>query len=249
MSRPPRTFARIAGLILAAAASLSCSQGVSPEYTPTGNTAPTTVPFQAPPPMSAAQVRSTTREILVDPRFAPKASFWQWLAAQLQRLELPSSGLGGTAGQLLWWAIVVWSVLTLLASVAHIVWTLRGSFGSRRTLPLAFVGELPHLTAQQLRERAQTLAAEGNYPEAVRMLLLGLLRTLDDGGVVRLGEGKTNGDYAREIPFDHPAREPFRVVLTSFDRVSYGGLSCTQVDFLCANSLVEDIARDAQSRP
>ena len=249
MSRRPRTYARIAALALTAAVALSCSQGVSPQDAPTGHTAPTAVPFQAPPPTPVAQVRSTTREILVDPRFAPKASFWQWLAAQLQRFELPSSGLGGTSGKVLWWSILVWSVLTLFAIVAHIAWTLRGSFGSRRTLPVALAGGLPHLTAQQLRERAQTLATEGNYPEAVRMLLVGLLQTLDDGRVVRLGEGKTNGDYAREIPFGHPAREPFRLVLSSFDRGSYGGSSCTQDDFLRATRLVEEIARDAQSGP
>ena len=62
------------------------------------------------------------QEILSDPRFASHKTFWQWLGEKLARWEGPHLPKG--AKRFIFWAVMTWCILTLLAIFAHLIWTI-----------------------------------------------------------------------------------------------------------------------------
>lgn len=71
---------------------------------------------------------------------------------------------------------------------------------------------------------ARELAAAGRHAEAMHALYRGALLWLDQLGHARFDEGKTGGDYAREVARSAaPLARPFRGLLARFYPVAFGG--------------------------
>jgi hypothetical protein len=73
------------------------------------------------------------------------------------------------------------------------------------------------------RARAAEAAGRGAYREAAVALYRSVILTLGDAGVVRVREGRTPGEYAREARGNRPALGPaFRSFLGVFHPVAFG---------------------------
>lgn len=88
--------------------------------------------------------------------------------------------------------------------------------------------------------RAQALANEGRFTEAVHALYAAVIDELAATQSIRIDSSKTSGDYARELRrAGSPVATAFRSFARRVDRVVYGLRECTAQDF-------ESLVRDAQ---
>ncbi len=242
---------RGAALVVALLASVVCSLA-SPEAAAARERAGG-ARFKRP---DARTVHAETKDILSHPRFAPRRSplhaFWQWLREKLSRLrlKLPDLGLGPTASRIVWWIIIIWCVLTLAAIVAHFVWT--GAILFRR--PGA---ELKQPRFERLRDRSfkelsammRELAAQGEYREAIGVMMVALLRWLDDADIFRFHRSKTNGDYVLEYPKERAGRGEFNRFAVAFDGAVYGGAECDRREYERMNDMFERVMTHAGEKP
>jgi len=192
-------------------------------------------PTEAPPRPDAETIRAETENILAGPPFIERRSLVEsiidWFIEKLRAWEGPS--LGGAGGWLsvLQWIILTWCVATLVAILAHFVWTLvtvirsrrAGRFGGFRHGAAAAFAEASIGELEQWRDR---LAREGRFREAVAVMLLLLLRHLEACDLLRFHASKTNGDYVREFPRDRDERDPFRRFVRACDVAVYGRAAC-----------------------
>jgi hypothetical protein len=86
--------------------------------------------------------------------------------------------------------------------------------------------------------RAQALAREGRYTEAVHALYAAVIDELAAAQSIRVDSSKTSGDYARELRrAGSPVATAFRSFARRADRAIYGLHECTVQDF---ESLVQE---------
>jgi hypothetical protein len=180
---------------------------------------------------SATEVNKTVRDILSDPRYAPHQGFWQWLRGLLGNWEAPKLPVPGSLGIIVVWVVLVWCVLSLLAILAHLVWSLTQLFGGRRggswgagRSSAGYPGG--DRTVDELLALKCQAEAGGRYAEALGLMMLVLLRRLADAGVIEWHDSKTNGDYLSEFRGDRHRRAPFQSFVRDFDGVVYGGSAC-----------------------
>jgi hypothetical protein len=176
----------------------------------------------------AGTIRQITEEILQDKNYAPHKPLWQWILENLSGW-VPRLGNHTGFGRFLAVFLVTWCVLTLLAILIHLVWTLiiyfgGGSAGSPRA------GQPAHLTrnaitVERLQEQMQELVGLGQWREAVGIMLVVLIRWLHSVQVVQFHPSKTNGDYLCEYR-SAGSRESFQRFIRGFDGLVYGGRSC-----------------------
>ncbi len=69
-----------------------------------------------------------------------------------------------------------------------------------------------------------------NYPLAIRLYFLQIIKDLSQNGSIRWSKEKTNRDYLREMK-PHPLSAPFQKTTTTFEQVWYGNAPVTQSDF------------------
>ena len=190
-------------------------------------------------------IKMHTRQILSEPDLAARKTFWQWLGGKLPKGRLPSLNLRSGWAKFIVWILLIWCVLTLVAILAHLIWTvgllvwpntrrqdvMSGS-GSERVRSMSF---------EELYERARELAEKGAFAEAISFMIAALLRLLDSVGTIRFHESKTNGDYVREYPSDHVGRNEFRQFVMVFEQTIYGRLHGDRQTYSKMNSLMEQI--------
>jgi len=77
-------------------------------------------------------------------------------------------------------------------------------------------------TAAEARDRADELARQGNYREAVRALALATLLWLDERGRLRYEPHQTNREHLARLRDQPPLHERLAPVVETADRVWYG---------------------------
>lgn len=169
-------------------------------------------------------------EILARPPFAraepqprepgPLDWFFERLARLLERLPGPIGEAAGPSGTVAGWALLAAGGALVLA----VLWLwLRGL---RRTLRaetrLDTRPDATAHTATEARDRADELAREGNYREAVRVLALAALLWLDERGRLRYEPHQTNREHLARLRDQPPLHERLEPVVETADRVWYG---------------------------
>ena len=122
---------------------------------------------------------------------------------------------GGRAGLLL-------LVLLVVGIGFLVVYRLRPSLRDPSAGEL--FGDGAVLTPDEHRYRAEQAAARGDFADAVRERLRGIVRELEQRGVLDPRPGRTADEVAREAGAAVPTiAEPLREAATVFDEVWYGG--------------------------
>jgi len=201
----------------------------------------------------AQTIKDCTREILSDPQFAPHKTFGQWLREKLGKWGRPDARLPRGLGEFLFWAVIVWCLLTLLAIFIHFIWTIwmlvRRPKGPGIAVGSEGLALYERLSFEQLWEKSRELAQRAAYRDAAGVLLMALLRRLDASRVLRFHASKTNGEYLREYPGQTPGRPQFAEFVDAFERSVYGGVEVPKQTYETMNSLAQRVANDAVPKP
>jgi hypothetical protein len=202
--------------------------------------------LQSPADLDPPAIRAEVQNILNDPRFAPRKTVWQWLNERFMSRDLPGLALPDWLKRVIVWTLLGWCVLSLLAILAHFIWTLVVVFGSGRTAlrarsaaPLA--DRLRHRSFEELMTILQELAGRGELRNALGVMMLALLKLLDRAGALRFQDGKTNGEYVREYAPERPGHADVRRFVSQFESTVYGGQSCDLDGYRDMNRLFERI--------
>ncbi len=205
---------------------------------------------------SVSAIRETTQKILDDPQFAPRKSFWQiiseWFANKFKNSHFPRLPEG--LASILLWTLVIWSILALLAILGHVIWTLivllrNTSAHSASLSSLTLVNAGQKMTYEELMARIRELTAQGEFRQAAALLMIALFKYLDQAGLVRFHESKTNGDYIREFPPGREERAQLGQLALAFDETVYGGKTCDLQTYQQLYGIFERIQTHVAHRP
>jgi len=169
-------------------------------------------------------------DILARPPFAraepqprepgPLDWFFERLGRLLEGLLEPVGARANPSATVAGWALLAAGAALVIA----VLWLwLRGL---RRTLRVetrleARPDATAH-TAAEARDRADELARQGNYREAVRALALATLLWLDERGRLRYEPHQTNREHLARLRDQPPLHERLAPVVETADRVWYG---------------------------
>ena len=204
------------------------------------------------------KTRAAVDEVLSMREFADlRSDTWRWWLALLEWIAKKLQGVAeffsGVPGWL-WWTIVIWMVLTLVAILGHFAWVLiqmiLSSSVRRAAMDAAKAGRGELLGIRQLDfdsvyQRARELLSAGVWTEATKYLYVAAILWLDRQGWVAFRVSKTNYDYLAELTRQPEHRAKFRQLTKRFESTVYGGEPCTATICQEMSSLVEALHREA----
>lgn len=144
-------------------------------------------------------------------------------------------GLGWTAATQ--WLGNILQVLAVLLAVAAIAYGIYRMLIAPRNRRVA--GDGVEITADNLDEYLhetdldrflREALAQGNYPLAIRLYYLQVIKDLSEKNAIRWSREKTNRDYMREMRA-HALGEQFREATRTYERIWYGNQSLSAADF------------------
>ena len=182
------------------------------------------------------RTRSAIQTVLDRPEFSdlhadPYAllrTIRDWLIAFFDRVGHVLKGMP----EWLFWTLIVWMLLALVAILAHLIYTLvmllRGSSSPLRSDPRAgrFAGELlgiKDLDFDAVHAEARRLLSAGDWSAATRYFYVAAILWLDRQGWIVFKRSKTNRDYIEELASRSRIQGPFRRLTADFEPIVYGG--------------------------
>ena len=183
--------------------------------------------------MDEAQALDRLTRILDRPEFAfADRPFWErwwaalrdWLYDALWRLTTP---VGEAAtGRRGWLELLVLLVsLVLLAALVYFLVRAAGMAVLRESRQAAGGPARSRARSDQLWLQAQDLAAAGDFAGAARAVYLSALYALEEHGVLRVQESRTNREHAALIRGAHAAlSEVFGLLVARYDRLRFGNI-------------------------
>lgn len=135
------------------------------------------------------------------------------------------------------------SILVVVAVIVAVVIALRLGLGPARLRDVLTDRRrgARARTAAEYRAEAETLAARGDYKEAIRARFRAVIRELEERGVLDPRPGRTAGEIAREGGAVVPSiAADLRAVATTFDNAWYGRHEAGRTDY--------DVVRAADDR-
>ena len=124
------------------------------------------------------------------------------------------------------WLVVVLVLLALVALVALILW--RGGLAQRNFARAEVLDFDRSMTAREHRAKAEVLAAEGAWRDAVRERLRAIVRELEERGLLDERPGRTANEIAAEAGAALPTvATDLGVATRSFADVWYGDREAT----------------------
>jgi len=159
----------------------------------------------------------------------------------LQALFEYSPVLGGLVFALL--------VGILIGLIWHIIWSFRSALRAPDEIRPGLAGPV-HQTSAEIEQLARAAGKKGQFIEAVRLLFMASLMTLEAAQKRNVRRGTTNREYLKRFK-DTPAFDPLFFLVETVDRKWYAGIPCTEADYqesLRAYATIQQAAR-AQAAP
>jgi hypothetical protein len=158
--------------------------------------------------------------------YHPRKPFTQWLIDEIGSLFSRLFNASNSALPGGWWALV--ALAALLVLVVAIVLTRIGPLARSARSGAGLLTGATLLTARERRERAERLAADGDYSAAVLELLRAIAAGLEERGVLAPHPGRTADELAADAGRSLPAyARDLSSAARLFDDVCYGGRSGT----------------------
>ena len=135
------------------------------------------------------------------------------------------------------WTIVTWLLLTLVAILAHLIYTLwkitGAGPGSSPTNDSAFnhpqeLLGIRDLDFDAIYARTGHLLTAGDWLGAIKYLYVAAILWLDRKGLIAFRSSKTNLDYIRELKARTRVQDMFRQLTFCFEPIVYGGQTATK---------------------
>jgi hypothetical protein len=192
-------------------------------------------PAAAQPAVYRAAVREAAREVLARPEFADSAADQPgWWESFLEWLQGVLGGVGRVARALpewVFWLIVVWMVLALVAAIVHMLWTLyqmlapgRASAEARSERRASEILGIRDLDLEGVLGRGRALLEQGRFSDAVRHFYVAAILELERHGALLPTPAKTNRDYVRELGATPRWQAPFQELTRRYERSAYSGV-------------------------
>jgi hypothetical protein len=169
-------------------------------------------------------------------------------------VSAPAAGFGGFS--VVGWLLLLGLGLAILAVAVYLFVSSRR--GARAPKPVTVTGKETTSVACEARQvleespsalwrQAETLAGEGRFREAVRVLYLAVLALLHRQQLIRFEPMRTNGEYVRQVRLSerapHELHEPFHQLTDLFEAKWYGERVCETGDYRAGRTLAEEIQR------
>ena len=176
----------------------------------------------------------------------------EWIGGLFEGLARALSDLHDSIPWL-YWTIVSWMVLTLVAILAHLIYTLVTLIsGTKRADPAArgrqkITGELlgiQDLDFDKVYAEARRLLAASEWTAATRYLYVAAILWLDREGAIVFKRSKTNADYIAELALGSRCLQPFRRLTELFEPIVYGGRQPTNANMDDISTTVESLLHD-----
>ncbi len=109
--------------------------------------------------------------------------------------------------------------------------------------------ELDEVSPTELWRRAERLAGQGDYLQAVRYLYLAVLTHLHRADLIRYEKTRTNGEYLRQLGSgeEHGGLvKPFRRLTRLFEQKWYGERTCAADDYDSCLALASELRDGAK---
>jgi hypothetical protein len=133
---------------------------------------------------------------------------------------LDSGGLGGPG--ISWWGVVGLAILAVLVVAAIVFWVGPVRRSAHRAAVVLLPGE--QLSARDHRERAERMAAAGDFTGAIIESLRAIAAELEERSVLAPRPGRTADELAAEASEPLPAHAAgLRQAARLFDDIMYGG--------------------------
>jgi Domain of unknown function (DUF4129) len=146
--------------------------------------------------------------------------------------------LAGPSGS--WWAVIALIVLLVLAVAAVLIWI--GPVGRRGRGGAGAVLSAMRLSSRDHRERAERMAAAGDFTAAVIESVRAVAMELEERGVLVPRTGRTAAELAAEAGARLPGHAAgLRQAARLFDDVMYGGRDGTAEGYQQVRDLDESI--------
>ena len=212
----------------------------------------------APPPATEQQTRAVLNDVLSQPDFrrlrsmadlvpkVPQApnptvspGFFQWLWNLFPSIpNVAGVGLNGLkeVATALGWGIVALLVAAVIWLIIKAVnayrWRLRNRFQplpnfEQQTLELP-PGDIP---ADEFRQRAEHLAQQQLFGEAIAQLLLGSMSQMERSELIRFRRGLTYRDYLRALRGHPRHRDAFRAMVQTYLPIGFGRRPATPTQY------------------
>ncbi len=159
------------------------------------------------------------------------------LGGQKARLEEQAKNLGGAAGAFwntlvkiifVFFAVVMVGLLIYSIMRGENIFKRKEKIPRRTTFDLAEVET--NLAASDLDQFIIQAEREGNYPLAVRLHYLAIIKALARKKIIRYKKNKTNHVYVTKVNTT-PFGEEFRRATNAFERIWFGQNMFTQTDY------------------
>lgn len=163
--------------------------------------------------------------------FQAIARFFDWL-----RNLSDSHPVGSTV-------LAVFASVLLLALLAHIGYTLWRALqpAGRGNVPAGAAGVV--YDAEQYLARAEQLAREGRFTEALGARFLAVILELDRAAALRFHASKTPAEYMNEIHLDSTGRESFHALVARLYRHLFGALPCDEAEYREFGAVAQELTR------
>ena len=122
------------------------------------------------------------------------------------------------------------AILLAVAAIAYGIWRMleapRNRMIARDGVEITLNNLDDYLHETDLDRFLREALAQGNFPLAVRLYYLQIIKNLSEKNAIKWSREKTNRDYQRELR-GHRLAEPFREATRMYERVWYGNQSLT----------------------
>lgn len=168
--------------------------------------------------------------------------------------RLGTSGGGGNGLSMLGWLLLAGLALAVLAAGLYLYLSaprrprspeLPTAIGPQTTLGEEEARRVLSESPDEWRRRADKLAEEGQFREAIRLLYLAVLSLLHQRQLIRFEPTRTNGEYVRQVRLSERAppelHSPFRELTERFESNWYGEWNCLADDYRAGKALAQEM--------
>jgi hypothetical protein len=156
--------------------------------------------------------------------------FTDWLWKFINRI-FSQVGRHTTATKVLLWGVVIALGLAFLGWLVYSLSSISLARLSFRRLQAPPPVVEPTGTWRDWLQQARAAAAREAYRDAVRIIYGAAVRRIADAGTWQVDPSRTHREYVRLLPTDSLQRPPLVAITSRFERVWYGNVAASAVDY------------------